>query len=99
MADKTAKFVTENFKGVLYVLFFVFSLYGQYTLNRYQVQDLEVKYKILDSRLDRQYQKLDAIKLDKSVFEVTMKQISSMSEDLHEIRENFIEAIQQKNLK
>lgn len=47
--------------------------------------------------MDQQYQKIDAIKLDKSVFEATVKQFSTMSDDIREIRNDLKEVLKDKS--
>ena len=38
---------------------------------------------------DCEYERIDAIKLDKAVFEATITQFASIQNDLHEIREDL----------
>ena len=51
-----------------------------------EIEQLRREISRIDGRLDSQYLKLDEIKLDKSVFEATVKQFSQMSNDIRDIR-------------
>ena len=44
-------------------------------------------------KINDQYEKIDAIKLDKTVFEATMAQFTSMRADLKEMREDIKELL------
>ena len=80
------KFFIDNAKMITGIFIFLVGLYVQHEMNTQRIDELEVQYKQIDSRMDQQYQKIDAIKLDKSVFEATVKQFSTMSDDIREIR-------------
>lgn len=84
--DGVQKFVVDNFKVIVSCVTFVFAFYVQYQMNMMRVAHLESQIITLNAQLETQYQKLDAIKLDKSVFEATTKQWASMSQDIREIR-------------
>ena len=43
--------------------------------------------------IKNQYDRIDAMKLDKSVFEATMMQLNSVQNDLHEIRADIRELL------
>ena len=86
MADKTATFITQNFKLIVTIATFCIGLYIQHQANTMKIERLQSEIARLDGRLDTQYQKLDAIKLDKSVFEATISQFQTMSNDIRDIR-------------
>ncbi len=44
---------------------------------------------MLEDKLQDQYDRIDAIKLDKVVFEATITQFGAIQNDLHEIREDL----------
>ena len=90
--DKTATFIAQNFKTIASCVGFVLAFYVQYQVNMLRVTQLENEIVKMHAQLDTQYQKLDAIKLDKSVFEATIKQWASMSQDIREIR-NTLEGV------
>lgn len=91
--DKALKFIADNFKVIVTGVFFVIGLYVQHEINTQRIDNLEAQCRSLDSKLDQQYQKIDAIKLDKSVFEATIKQFSGMSDDIREIRNDMKEVL------
>ncbi|TGX80523.1 hypothetical protein E5358_12770 [Palleniella muris] len=84
--DRTAIFIAQNFKTIVSCIGVVLAFYIQYQINMVRVTQLENELVKMHAQLDSQYQKLDAIKLDKSVFEATTKQWASMSQDIREIR-------------
>jgi len=86
MADKTVNFITQNFKLMVTIATFLVGLYIQHRANTEKIEQLQREISRIDGRLDSQYSKLDEIKLDKSVFEATIKQFSQMSGDIRDIR-------------
>lgn len=91
------KFFVDNAKMITGIFIFLVGLYVQHEMNTQRIDELEVQYKQIDSRMDQQYQKIDAIKLDKSVFEATVKQFSTMSDDIREIRNDLKEVLKDKS--
>ena len=91
------KFFIDNAKMITGIFIFLVGLYVQHEMNTQRIDELEVQYKQIDSRIDQQYQKIDAIKLDKSVFEATVKQFSTMSDDIREIRNDLKEVLKDKS--
>jgi len=91
--DTLAKILTMNFKTVMTVCVFAVGFYVQFQINTQRIIALEEKCDELDRKLDAQYQKIDAIKLDKSVFDSTVKQITEMSIDIREIRSDLKEVL------
>jgi outer membrane murein-binding lipoprotein Lpp len=95
--NKTLKFFIDNFKVIMTAVIFIVGLYVQHEINTQRIDELEKRCQSLDAKLDQQYQKIDAIKLDKSVFEATIKQFSSMGDDIREIRNDIKEVIKSNN--
>lgn len=93
--DKTATFIAQNIKMIASCIGFILALYVQYQVNMVRVTQLENEIVKMHAQLDTQYQKLDAIKLDKSVFEATTKQWSSMSQDIREIRNTLEDVLKE----
>lgn len=91
------KFFIDNAKMITGIFIFLVGLYVQHEMNTQRIDELEVQYKQIDSRMDQQYQKIDVIKLDKSVFEATVKQFSTMSDDIREIRNDLKEVLKDKS--
>lgn len=91
------KFFIDNAKMITGIFIFLVGLYVQHEMNTQRIDELEVQYKQIDTRMDQQYQKIDAIKLDKSVFEATVKQFSTMSDDIREIRNDLKEVLKDKS--
>ena len=50
------------------------------------------------SEIKNQYDRINAMKLDKSVFEATMMQLNTVQNDLHEIRADIRELLKCQNL-
>lgn len=86
MADKTANFITQNFKLIVTIATFLVGLYIQHQANTMKIERLQREIARIDGRLDAQYSRLDDVKLDKTVFEATIKQFSTMSNDIRDIR-------------
>lgn len=95
--DKTATFIAQNFKTIASYVGFVLAFYVQYQVNMIRVTQLENEIVKMHAQLDTQYQKLDAIKLDKSVFEATTKQWASMSQDIREIRNTLEDVLKEEH--
>lgn len=79
-------FIANNFKTIMLCVSFVVGLYIQFQANTAKISELENDINKLNERINDQYSRLDQIKLDKTVFEASMKQLSAMSEDIREIR-------------
>lgn len=94
--DKTFDFIVKNFKVIAICITFFVGLYVQHRVNTQRITNLEIEYKALNTKLDSQYQKIDAIKLDKSVFEASLRQFQSMGDDIREIRDNLNEVLENK---
>lgn len=84
--DKTTQFIVDNYKSIVVVVSFMIGLYIQHVANTAEIEALHKENIEINQRLNMQYEKLDAMKLDKSVYEAQMKQIYDMSDDIREIR-------------
>lgn len=89
-------FVSNNIKMVSTIAVFGVGMYVQHEVNNRRIADLEQRCELLDRKLDAQYKKIDEIKLDKNVFEYTVKQIADMSIDIREIRADLKEVLKSK---
>lgn len=90
--DRTQEFIAANFKNIIVAAGFLIGLYIQHQANTNKIEALQTEITRLDSKLEGQYGRLDNIKLDKSVFEATVKQLSLMAQDIREIRNNLEQA-------
>lgn len=91
------EFVLNNFKTLAIVLSFMVTMYVQHVSNIQKINELTVRCSSLEIKIEDQYEKIDAIKLDKAVFEATMTQFTSMRSDLKEMRTDIKELL--KNMK
>ena len=83
------EFLINNVKTIVTCVAFVGGLYLQHQANTMKIEQLELEIVKANQRLDQQYAKLDNVKLDKAVFEATMRQFSEMSTDIRQIRERL----------
>lgn len=90
------EFVTANFKTLIVIFSFVVTMYVQHVNNTSQIAELKVKCAGLELKIADQYEKIDAIKLDKAVFEATMTQFTSMRTDLREMRNDIKELLKSR---
>ena len=72
------------------------TMYVQHVSNTSNIQHLSQRCDILEQKISDQYDRIDAIKLDKSVFEATMKQVVTLKEDVREIRNDVKELLKAK---
>lgn len=91
------EFVLNNFKTLAIMISFILTMYVQHLTNTQRINELTVKCSSLEIKIEDQYEKIDAIKLDKAVFEATMTQFTSMRSDLKEMRTDIKELL--KNMK
>lgn len=91
--DKFNSWVSENMRMIFVVASFLVTLYIQHITNINNIAELVNKYNELQMKLDNQYQRIDALKLDKSVFEATIQQMTSMRDDIREIRNDLKDAL------
>lgn len=83
------EFIINNARTILMCVAFVIGLYLQHQANTMRIESLEEELSVVQARQEQQYAKLDNVKLDKAVFEATMRQFSEMSTDIRSIREQL----------
>lgn len=91
-------FVLKNFKTITVILSFVLTMYIQHLNNTREISELADRCNYLESKINDQYERIDAIKLDKAVFEATITQFNSIQNDLHEIREDIRALLEHNSL-
>lgn len=89
-------FLLNNLKLVVMIVCFFVTLYIQHTENISKLKELDHKYNLLEIKVDAQYKKIDDIKLDKSVFEATMTQVTAIRDDIKEIRSDIKSILREK---
>lgn len=89
-------FVLNNFKTLTVIISFIVTMYVQHMGNISRIADLTNRCTSLEIKIKDQYEKIDAIKLDKTVFEATMAQFISMRADLKEMREDIKELLKER---
>lgn len=95
--EQFKQFVIKHFKVISVVLSFMLTMYIQHQNNTRQIMELSARCDRLETRIQDQYERIDAIKLDKAVFEATMLQFNSIQSDLHEIREDIRSLLEHSN--
>lgn len=88
--------IINNLRLVITIICFLITLYIQHVENMNKLQELDHKYNTLEIKVDDQYKKIDAIKLDKSVFEATMIQVTAIRDDIKEIRSDIKSILREK---
>lgn len=91
--EQFKEFVIKYFKVIVVVLSFSLTLYIQHINNTAQIARLETKCAGMETEIKNQYDRINAMKLDKSVFEATMMQLNTLQNDLHEIRVDIRELL------
>lgn len=76
---------------------FIVTMYVQHVNNTTRVNELMARCDNLEHKIEDQYKRIDAIKLDKTVFEATMTQFSSIQSDLREMRADIKELLKNQN--
>ncbi len=92
------EFMVSNIKTIVTCVAFIGGMYLQHQANSMKIEQLEQQIVQANIRLDQQYAKLDNVKLDKAVFEATIRQFSEMSTDIRQIRER-LESMMDKSSK
>ncbi|MDL2320200.1 hypothetical protein LJC45_03605 [Alistipes sp. OttesenSCG-928-B03] len=87
------EFVSQNLKILVTVGAFLVTMYLQHVNNTNQITQLQDKCLSLEVKIADQYDRIDAIKLDKAVFEATMNQFVSIQTDLREMRADIKELL------
>ena len=82
-------FIVRNLKTIATCIVFVCGIYYQHQSSMIKIERMERDLVQMRAQLDVQYAKLDNMKLDKAVFEATMKQFTDMSIDIRQIRDRL----------
>ena len=90
---KVKEFLSNNFRTLAVIFSFAITMYVQHVTNTSRISELTAKCISLELRIEDQYEKIDAIKLDKAVFEATMTQFVSIQTDLREMRTDIKELL------
>lgn len=75
---------------------FIITIYVQHITNTSRIAELTERCATLEVKIEDQYDKINAIKLDKAVFEATMTQFVSIQTDLREMRGDIKELLKQR---
>lgn len=94
--QKVKEFVLSNYKLLALVISFIVTMYVQHVNNTTQIVELKERCIKLELKLQDQYDRIDAIKLDKAVYEATMTQFTSIQTDLREMRSDIKELLKKK---
>ena len=86
-------FISDNIRTILVALSFVITVYVQHLVNTRHIEELTARCHALENKVQDQYDRIDAIKLDKAVFEATMLQFSTIQNDIREMREDIKELL------
>lgn len=90
------EFIENNFRSLIIITSFVVTMYVQHVNNTSRIVELSNRCITLEVKIEDQYDKIDAIKLDKVVYETTMQQFTSMQTDLREMRSDIKELLKNK---
>ena len=82
-------FIVNNAKIIVTFIVFVCGLYVQYEASMAKIEHMEKEITQLKNKVDDQYVKLDNMKLEKAVFEATIRQLTDMSTDIRQIRDRL----------
>lgn len=85
--------IFNNLRMIFLVISFTLTIYVQHITNTAQIVSLNNKCAALEVKIADQYDKIDAIKLDKAVFEANMTQFVSIQTDIREIRGDIKELL------
>lgn len=89
-------FLSTNLRSLVVIFSFVITIYVQHITNTTRISELTERCTGLELKIADQYEKIDAIKLDKAVFEATMTQFVSIQTDLREMRGDIKELLKQQ---
>lgn len=89
-------FFADNYRSLFVIFSFVITIYVQHITNTSRIAELTDRCSTLEIKIEDQYEKIDAIKLDKAVFEATMTQFVSIQADLREMRGDIKELLKQR---
>lgn len=82
-------FIVNNAKTIFTCIVFICGLYIQYQASMMRIDHMEQEIIQIKAQVNEQYVKLDNMKLDKAVFEATMKSFADMSTDIRQIRDRL----------
>lgn len=91
------EFIENNFRSLIIITSFIVTMYVQHVNNTSRIVELSNRCITLEVKIEDQYDKIDAIKLDKVVYETTMQQFTSMQTDLREMRSDIKELLKNKD--
>ena len=89
-------FVSSNFRTIILIIGFIVTIYVQHVNNVEQITELKSRCNSLELKIQDQYERIDAIKLDKAVFEATMAQFSTIQTDIREMRGDVKELLKKQ---
>ena len=89
-------FLANNYRSLFVIFSFIITIYVQHITNTTRIAELTERCAALEAKIADQYDKIDAIKLDKAVFEATMTQFVSIQADLREMRGDIKELLKQR---
>ncbi len=89
-------FFADNYRSLFVIFSFVITIYVQHITNTARIAELTDRCVTLEVKIEDQYDKINAIKLDKAVFEATMTQFVSIQTDLREMRGDIKELLKQR---
>ena len=89
-------FFADNYRSLFVIFSFIITIYVQHITNTSRIAELTDRCSTLEIKIEDQYEKIDAIKLDKAVFEATMTQFVSVQADLREMRGDIKELLKQR---
>ena len=89
-------FFADNYRSLLVIFSFIITFYVQHITITSRIAELTERCATLEVKIEDQYDKINAIKLDKAVFEATMTQFVSIQTDLREMRGDIKELLKQR---
>lgn len=89
-------FFADNYRSLFVIFSFIITIYVQHITNTSRIAELTERCATLEVKIEDQYDKINAIKLDKAVFEATMTQFVSIQTDLREMRGDIKELQKQR---
>lgn len=89
-------FFADNYRLLFVIFSFIITIYVQHITNTSRIAELTERCATLEVKIEDQYDKINAIKLDKAVFEATMTQFVSIQTDLREMRGDIKELLKQR---
>ncbi|MFI3332187.1 MAG: hypothetical protein SNG69_05515 [Rikenellaceae bacterium] len=85
--------IFNNLRMIFLVVSFTVTIYVQHITNTAHIASLDEKCTALEIKIADQYDRIDAIKLDKAVFEANMVQFGSIQSDIREMRADIKELL------